>query len=142
MQSFRIELSETVDGSKISQSVNRQWTLEDGRSGAKNGTFARHYTENSGFCTLFQRAVIHSTIELGQIFFFSGRDLDFSCPNQVRDRKYLNRSTGDNPAKTSSQRAKIPPNRKRYFFTFFAQAAIISTIEQGQIFSYYLAFLH
>ena len=139
MRSFRIELSETFDGSKISRSVHRQYTREEGWSDAANCTFARHYTENSGFCTLFQRAVIHSTIELGQIFFFSGRDFDFSCPKQVRDRKYLNRSTGDNPAKTSSQKVKIPPNRKRYFF---AQAAIISTIEQGEIFFYYLEFLH
>ena len=80
-------------------------------------------------------------MELGQIF-FSGGDFDLSCPNQVWDKKYLNRRTGDNPAKTSSQKAKIPPNRKRYFLALFSQAAIPSKIEQGQIFFHHPKFLH
>ena len=87
--------------------------------------------ENWGFGTLFRPATIQPGIELGQIYFLSGRDFDLSYPNQVWDKKYLNRRTGDNPAKTSSQKAKIPPNRKRYFLALFSQAAIPSKIEQG-----------
>ena len=91
--------------------------------------------ENLGFRMLFRPAAIQSTMELGQIFFFSGGDFDLSCPNQVWYKKYLNRRTGDNPAKTSSQKVNIPPNRKILFYLFLRKLQLFPQLSKGKYFS-------